>query len=378
MIHMVPVRSRARLRVVATLVAALIGSGGLSQFGAATTAAADPLADARTRAAALAATVDRLETQAEVATERYNAVEAQLGVAVTRQALAERVVESDQATAQAATDQVDDRVRALYESGGRANLLATVLAGSDPADAMSRLHVVGNLLSFDSQGADSALAAAGRARRLAAELTSAASRVTRLQQAAAAASTRIRTLLAAQQAAFTSVTSQVRTLAAQRQAELAAASAQDFQAALAAAGTGSLSAGTTPPNAIAAGAIAAARSRLGDPYVWGATGPNSFDCSGLTQWAYAHVGVALPRVAADQWNAGQHVTLTGLEPGDLLFWATDLNSPATIHHVAIYLGGGMMLAAPHTGDVVKIQPVYMSGYIGATRPYPNSGRPAAA
>ena len=67
--------------------------------------------------------------------------------------------------------------------------------------------------------------------------------------------------------------------------------------------------------------------------------------------------------------AGPHVTLGELQPGDLLFWASDPSNPATIHHVALYIGGGLMIAAPHTGDVVKIEPVYMQGYIGATRPY---------
>jgi cell wall-associated NlpC family hydrolase len=340
-------------------------------------AAADPLADARARAAALTATVDRLQTAAEVAIERYDAVESQLGTAVIRQALAERQVESDQQTAQSASDQIAAHVRALYESGGRANLLATVLAGTDPADAISRLHTVGSVLSFDSAGMAAAVTTARQAGRLAASLTVAASRVTQLQHAAAAAASRIHGLLDAQQSALAAATSQVRTLVSERQTALAAASAQAFRDALASAGgsfaTGSFSTGTAPPNAVAAGAISAAKSRLGDAYVWGATGPSTFDCSGLTQWSYAHVGISLPRVAADQWGSGPHVTLDSLEPGDLLFWATDLSNPATIHHVAMYLGAGMMIAAPHTGDVVKIQPVYLSGYIGATRPYSTTG-----
>ncbi|HEU5034658.1 MAG TPA: NlpC/P60 family protein [Mycobacteriales bacterium] len=331
-------------------------------------AVADPVGDARARAAALAQTVDRLQVAAEVATERYDAVEAQLGQAVIRQELAERQVESDQESATAAADQVTARVRALYESGGRASLLATVLTGTDPADALARLHVVSNILSFDDAGVAAAVRTTDRARQLAAQLTAAASEVTRLQHAAAVATGRVRSLLLAQQRALSAATAEVRRLLAARQAALAAASAADFTAALRAAG-GTLDGSTVPPNATAAGAIAAARSRLGDPYVWGATGPHSFDCSGLTQWSYAHVGVQLPRVAADQWNAGPHVALADLEPGDLLFWATDVTNPATIHHVAIYLGNGMMIAAPHTGDVVKVQPVYMSGYIGATRPY---------
>jgi cell wall-associated NlpC family hydrolase len=155
---------------------------------------------------------------------------------------------------------------------------------------------------------------------------------------------------------------------AERQAALARTSAVDFAAAVAAAG-GTVDGGMTPPNDTAAAAIAAARSRLGDPYVWGATGPDTFDCSGLTQWAYAHAGVTLPRVAADQFRVGARVSLGDLEPGDLLFWAIDVNDPATIHHVAMYIGNGLMIAAPHTGDVVKVQPVYLSEFIGATRPY---------
>jgi peptidoglycan DL-endopeptidase CwlO len=86
------------------------------------------------------------------------------------------------------------------------------------------------------------------------------------------------------------------------------------------------------------------------------------------QWAFEQAGVLLPRTAADQYAAvGQKVPLGQLEPGDLLFWATDVSNPATIHHVAIYLGGGLMLAAPHTGTVVQVQPVYLDGYIGAVR-----------
>ena len=76
----------------------------------------------------------------------------------------------------------------------------------------------------------------------------------------------------------------------------------------------------------------------------------------------------LPRVASQQWYAGPHIALADLQPGDLMFWASNLNDPNSIHHVALYLGNSMMLAAPHTGDVVKIQPVYLDGYLGAVRP----------
>ena len=361
-------KSRPRARVLGSLAVALTFCTAAGSIVTVVPAAADPLADARARAAALAATVDRLETAAEVATERYNAAEAALGVAVTTQELAGRRLEADQAAAQQASDKVAARVRALYETGGRATLLATVLNGSDPTDTVARLHMVGNLLSFDSADMTQALQVTQKARQRTAQLDASAREVTRLQRSAADAAAQVQTLLDQQQHALRAAGREVRRLAQERRAALAAASAQAFSAALLGA-VGTMSVGTTPTNDIAAGALAAARSRLGDPYVWGATGPNTFDCSGLTQWSYAHVGIQLPRVAADQWNAGPHVTLSELEPGDLLFWATDLANPATIHHVAMYLGNGMMIAAPHTGDVVKIQPVYMSGYIGATRPY---------
>jgi cell wall-associated NlpC family hydrolase len=359
---------RPRARVLGPLAAALTLCTAVGSVVAVGPAAADPLADARARAAALAATVDRLQTQAEIATEKYNGVETALGVAVTTQELADRRLEAAEGEFQRASEQVAARVRALYESGGRATLLATVLGGSDPADAVARMHMVGNLLSFDSADASAALAVTEDARRLSAERDRAAREVIRLQQAAATAAAEVTGLLHEQQVALRAAGQEVRRLAEQRRRELAAESAAAFSAALVQAG-GTMSPGTVPTNEVAAGAIAAARSRLGDPYVWGATGPDTFDCSGLTQWSYARVGVQLPRVAADQWNAGRHVSLEELEPGDLLFWANDLNNPATIHHVAMYLGAGMMIAAPHTGDVVKVQPVYLTGYIGATRPF---------
>ncbi|MDX6273747.1 MAG: peptidoglycan DL-endopeptidase CwlO, partial [Frankiales bacterium] len=126
--------------------------------------------------------------------------------------------------------------------------------------------------------------------------------------------------------------------------------------------------GNVAPSAVAQRALAAATTQIGKPYQWGATGPASFDCSGLTGWAYAQAGVSLPRTSRQQWLVGTHVALGELAPGDLLFWATDVANPSTIHHVAIYAGAGQMVAAPHTGALVQQQPVYLDGYIGAVRP----------
>jgi NlpC/P60 family protein len=96
-----------------------------------------------------------------------------------------------------------------------------------------------------------------------------------------------------------------------------------------------------------------ALAAVGKPYVWGATGPGSYDCSGLTLRAFQAGGIYLPRVSRDQFKAGGHVPVRQAQPGDLLFLATDRNDPATIHHVMLYLGNNMIVEAPYTGVPVR-------------------------
>jgi peptidoglycan DL-endopeptidase CwlO len=118
-------------------------------------------------------------------------------------------------------------------------------------------------------------------------------------------------------------------------------------------------------------ALRAAESARGLPYVWGAAGPKSFDCSGLVQWAFAQAGVSMPRVAADQARTGAAVPVSQLEPGDLLFYHTDPTDPGYISHVAIYLGNGWMIQAPQPGMDVEIVPAsFGSQFAGAIRVYP--------
>lgn len=132
------------------------------------------------------------------------------------------------------------------------------------------------------------------------------------------------------------------------------------------------------PMALAAGAVNWAQTKLGTPYLWGGEGGAAdggrFDCSGLTQAAYETVGVTLPRVANDQWNAGRHPSRDQLLPGDLVFFATNLNDPRSIHHVGIYVGNGQMLHAPYTGTVIKFGPIDLPDYIGATRVTPEGAQ----
>lgn len=124
---------------------------------------------------------------------------------------------------------------------------------------------------------------------------------------------------------------------------------------------------------VAAGAIAFAYNRLGTPYLYGGTGTaaenGEFDCSGLTQAAYASMGVTLPRVANEQWYAGPHIPKDQLQPGDLIFLAYNLKDPSSIHHVGIYVGDDTMIDSPHTGAVIRFDTINLPDYFGATRPY---------
>ena len=110
-------------------------------------------------------------------------------------------------------------------------------------------------------------------------------------------------------------------------------------------------------------AIKTACAQVGDPYVWGATGPNSFDCSGLTQYAYKAAGISLTHFTGAQWNEGRKISASEARPGDLVFFFSDL------HHVGLYLGNGLMVHAPRTGKPVQVAKVQYMPVAGYRRPY---------
>ncbi|GLY27537.1 C40 family peptidase [Kineosporia sp. NBRC 101731] len=118
-----------------------------------------------------------------------------------------------------------------------------------------------------------------------------------------------------------------------------------------------------------AGAVSWARGKLGLPYLWGGEGPGSYDCSGLVMKAWAQAGVALPHSSRLQYASVQHVSYASMRPGDLIFFGTSPGNPASIHHVAMYIGGGQMIEAPYTGAFVRIVPVRSSEAM------PYAGRP---
>lgn len=352
----------SRRLAVSSAVGALILSGLVTLNAG--QASAEPVANARSRAAALRVQVDRLTVAAQLATEDYDEAQAQLGQVITRHLLAQRQLESAARGVDVERSNAGSRVRALYRNGGSLGLLSSVIGAQSLGDALNRYRAVQRMVSNGTAVVREGQAFHAGAAAVEAELARLATEQTQLEQQVTARANTIRSLLARQQALLAAANAEVLRLVEEQRAAAEAAAAARAAAQLAAAGA----LGNATPDERAAAAVAAARTQLGKPYEWGATGTESFDCSGLTGWAYARAGIALPRTSRQQWFFGRHVTLGELAPGDLLFWANDLSNPRTIHHVAIYSGGGLMLAAPHTGAVVREQPVYLDGYIGAVRP----------
>lgn len=120
--------------------------------------------------------------------------------------------------------------------------------------------------------------------------------------------------------------------------------------------------GDSPSSARAGSAVEAAKSVVGRPYAWGAAGPSSFDCSGLTQWAYARAGTSIPRTSQAQRSAGQQVPMSQARPGDLVTYRDDAS------HVGMYVGNGQVIHAPHPGAQVRYDPVDMMPVSAVTRP----------
>jgi cell wall-associated NlpC family hydrolase len=346
----------------------------------------------------------QLESAAREAQQRYTQATAREQAAQQAAVQAARHAQDAAEFADAAKVQLGRLVAAAYREGEAADLssLTIVLDVKDPQQYMDGVHVVRRVLESQSsivnQAEDASSAAAtakaqadAGARALQAAQVEVAQSAEQAQQAAAAAQTQVSALgtqldavLAKQQAAQSTATQ----LAQQRQNGLAqqqaeeearrraaqqAAQQQDSNSGGSDPGSGSApSSGGVPPYAsgVAAQALQYALAQLGKPYKWGGTGPDSFDCSGLAMRAYESAGVGLPHFAAFQYQAGHPLTYGQLQPGDLLFWATDPHDSNTIYHEAIYLGSGKMVQAPKTGWNVMISDMWMWGPIQFyARPY---------
>ena len=287
--------------------------------------------------------------------ETYNAaqikldsIEADLRVNENRLAVAK-------ANYKQAEDTLSARLVTLYTSG-QASTLEVLLGSSSLDDLLDRVDTVNRLSEQDSRIVNEVRSFRTEIKEREAKLTMARSEQERIVAERAAKRDEIRNQLAERQRLLGSIKDQIAKMQAAEQAQQQRLANQaetrvsnDF--------------GGNPAGHYS-GVVGVAMQYLGVPYVWGGASPSGFDCSGLTMYAFAQVGVSLPHNAAMQYSYGSAVSRENLAPGDLVFFNG-------LGHVGLYIGGGQFIHAPHTGDVVKISSLseswYASTYVGARR-----------
>jgi cell wall-associated NlpC family hydrolase len=334
------------------------------------------LAGARAEAARLRQEVARLDLRVETLAEAHAAAQARLEGLIQAAHRHQAALEGAELRLQATRATYAGDVRALYARGPLV-ALELVLAAGDLHELAVATGVAGEVLHRDLRALSSVGLATGTVRARVAELGVTQAETLAARERLAAHEAAIGRLLASRRTMLATARAEVRALVRAEQARQEAARRALVAAAAARAralGFGAL-ADVPAPDAAAAAAVRAALGQVGKPYRWGATGPATFDCSGLVRFAYAHAGVSLPRTSRQQWSAGRHVPVAGLRPGDLVFWARNPGDPATIHHVGMYVGQGLMVHAPHTGALVRVDALRADGYAGATRPGRGSGTP---
>jgi cell wall-associated NlpC family hydrolase len=332
-----------------------------------TGAAATPASDAAlvARARALQARLDAQNAEVERLAERLNATDDRRHMVQASLARARARQQAAQAELDTAQRQLDEQARATYMQGPQ--WLLGELIGDGSPDPLQRLPRQKAALEAQAAVVDQVRVRKAEVDSLNERLAAQLAEADLVHRRQAEERRQVQQLVARLQSTLDKVDQQ---LAGYLEAEQARA-----EAARRAAWAGYVSGVGTVQSWLQAGPVARAAVRwalaqLGDPYRWGATGPDTFDCSGLTSAAYRAAGVTIPRVSRAQWGAGPHVALDRLLPGDLVFYADHPADPSTIHHVGLYIGNGLMVHAPHTGDVVRVASIWRESYAGATRIVP--------
>ena len=243
--------------------------------------------------------------------------------------------------------EVDKFAGASFTSGVQLNKLSALLAGTSTQDFLDRSSALEVIATDKNAAMDNLTGSVKQAADATAKATDAANRA---QQARDTASKLTEDIKAKQQTLKDQIS----------QLEAANKNLSTSDKASQADKGGSIP-NVKAPTAAAQTALNAALSKLGSAYVWGATGPSTFDCSGLMVWAYKQAGITLPRSSREQSTFGAAVPRDQLQPGDMVFYYSPVS------HVGMYVGDGKMVHAPDTGDVVKISPL-QSQYAGARRP----------
>ena len=364
-------------------------------LGATVSAGAQSVDDRQAQARAIIAEIQRLDEEVGAAAERWNGANLELQSLTSELDTTRRHLGIARRTYRVSQERVAQRLRDLYVNGSPDSTLEVLLGARSLDDVITGLDATQRIAAQDARISREAKAARKRVAEREEQLTEAREQQAQIVEGLAAEKQAIEGKLAERQRLLASVKdeiAQMQEAERRRQAELRrqaqlelerqrrAAEAQaraevEKQAASQSFADGDGLTGAapeapeyTPPPADAskgAQVVAIAMQYLGIPYVWGGASPSQgFDCSGLTMYVYAQIGISLPHHAATQYTLGVPVSKDQLQPGDLVFFRG-------LGHMGMYIGGGNFIHAPHTGDVVKISPLsdpyYVANWVGARR-----------
>ncbi|MEU9985637.1 NlpC/P60 family protein [Streptomyces sp. NPDC048045] len=322
-------QSRTRVTVLTTAAAAAV----VLSANAANAAPSEKLSKDQVKAK-----VDKLYEQAEQATEKYN------GAKEKQQKLQKEIstIQDNVARGQQELNKLRDGLGSLataqYRSGGIDSSVQLFLS-SNPDDFLDKASTLDQL---SSQQVEALKKIQDKQRELAQERSEAAEKLKDL----ASTRTELGNKKKEVQGKLADAQKLLNSLTAKEKADLAAQQQRADRSSTERVDMGH----NAPASGRAGAAFSAAQSQIGKPYVYGATGPSSFDCSGLTSWAYAQAGVSIPRTSEAQATIGTRISsVNDLQVGDLVFFYGD------IHHVGLYAGNGQVLHAPHTGAVVRYE-----------------------
>ncbi|GEL25474.1 hydrolase Nlp/P60 [Pseudonocardia sulfidoxydans NBRC 16205] len=290
---------------------------------------------------------EALTEQWHAATDAHDTAEADADTAREAVGPAQEAAARAEADEEQYRSQLDVMALATFENG-KLDQFDALLSSTSPQNFLDQMSALESLTAehrVQLQEFEAKVAAARQAR------ADADAAVARAQQTADAARRTADDIKARKAAADVRITDVERMISRLGPAERATLLSPDEGAPI----------GIVLGSGIGAKALAMAATKLGSPYVWGASGPRSFDCSGLTSWAFEQVGMTLPRSSSAQSRIGTPVAWNDLRPGDLVFYYSPVS------HVGIYAGGGKMINAPESGDVVKYQTVSRSAFSGARR-----------
>lgn len=322
-------------------------------------ARADEISDKKAQAAQIAAKIDQLGQTIEQYAEAANGAQIELDSLNQQVADAQGKVAAAQAERDVHKGEIKSYAVKAYVSGGDTSHTLAATGGDGDlgqrasylnAAAGNRQQLIDGLRSTEhdlqtqiGQLSDAKGQAEAKANDLNAKKASAQSASDELQRLKQQTDSELANLVAAEQARKAAEEQ------ARAEARAKAQQASRPRAVISDPGPGP---GPAPSSSYDVGAvIAEAERQLGKPYVWGAAGPDSFDCSGLTLWAWRAGGVSLPHYTGSQYAATRHISLSDLQPGDLVYYNG-------MGHVALYIGGGRIIHAPHAGDVVKFDALY--------------------